>query len=77
MDERLPGHTDYLMQYEELLGAARGRLDPSALMRYESRDLARANGGVNQPWHVSSGRGAGVRLWESPRAHVFGLIDRV
>jgi len=47
MDEQLPGHTEYLMAFEEARGRSQG-----SMLRYESRDLDRANGLVNLPWQV-------------------------
>lgn len=64
MDEQLPGHSKYLMEYEIALGAAGrgGRFEPSNLVRYNSQDVARRNGGTNLPWHVSGAGGASLGL---------------
>jgi hypothetical protein len=45
MDEQLPGHTEYLMRFEEVMGRSRA-------LRFEQREVDRANGSFSLPWQV-------------------------
>jgi hypothetical protein len=63
MDEQLPGHTEFLVQYETaagLMGRGRGG-GLGGLVSYENADLGRANGFVNMPWQASGLRAGFVR----------------